>query len=127
MLQSVIYFCIPVPSFIFERVFLQSKVDALPKSTDFAHLFARANWYAIGQGPKYQQLYRYIANLIINHELVPTTQLPSEREFAKMTSVSRVTLRQSINLLTQDGLIQQRRGAGSFVLPHGNPTLAKLE
>ena len=52
--------------------------------------------------------------------LATATQLPSERELAQMTSVSRVTVRQAIHLLTQDGLIQQRHGAGSFVLPYGN-------
>lgn len=99
----------------------------MPKSIDFACLFSQANWYFADQGPKYQQLYRYIANLIINNELAPTTQLPSEREFAKMTSVSRVTLRQSINLLTQEGLIKQRRGAGSFVLPNGSLSVARFD
>jgi GntR family transcriptional regulator len=42
-------------------------------------------------------------------------QLPPERDLADLADVSRVTVRKAVEGLVRDGLIEQRRGAGSFV------------
>ena len=80
-------------------------------------LFAIAAWYRAGRGPRYSQLYRHIAAAIQSGRLAPNTQLPPERDLADLTEVSRVTVRKAVAQLVEDGLVEQRRGAGSFVLP----------
>ena len=43
--------------------------------------------------------------------------LPSERALCQEYAVSRMTLRQACGLLEQEGLIERRRGRGTFVSP----------
>lgn len=78
-------------------------------------IFAPVTWYKSGQGPRYKQLYRHIQTAIIDGDLAPESQLPPERDLALLADVSRVTVRKAVALLVDDGLINQLRGAGSFV------------
>jgi len=43
--------------------------------------------------------------------------LPSEAEISAKFSVSRMTARQAVQKLASDGLVERRRGAGTFVAP----------
>jgi GntR family transcriptional regulator len=81
--------------------------------------FASVAWYRDGRGPRYVQLYRHIAAAIADGRLDPGSQLPPERDLAELAGVSRVTVRQAVAQLVADGLIDQRRGAGSFVRAQG--------
>ena len=45
------------------------------------------------------------------------TALPSERDLAVQLGVSRVTVRQALSLLSAQGLLERRRGSGTFILP----------
>jgi len=47
--------------------------------------------------------------------LQPGTRLPSERRLAEAFAVSRATVVSALNLLRAEGLIETRRGAGSWV------------
>lgn len=76
----------------------------------------QVRWYRDGRGPRYKQLYRHIGGLVSSGNLTVDDQLPSEREIAELANVSRVTVRKAIAELVSDGLIEQRQGAGSFVL-----------
>jgi GntR family transcriptional regulator len=78
-------------------------------------LFAPDSWYRDGRGPRYVQLHRHIAGAIAEGRLEPDAQLPPERDLAEQAGVSRVTVRQAVAQLVADGLVDQRRGAGSFV------------
>lgn len=53
---------------------------------------------------------------IIDGTLQPGELLPSERELKALLKLSRPTIRQGINALIQQGLIQRVPGKGSFVL-----------
>jgi GntR family transcriptional regulator len=53
--------------------------------------------------------------LIVSGKLKPGTQLPSEVELAEAFGVSRNTLRDSLNILHQEGTILRRHGVGTFV------------
>ena len=65
--------------------------------------------------PLYQQLARHLRQLIARGALRPEAPLPAERELAERLNVSRVTLRKALQELVEDGLIDQRPRAGTYV------------
>ena len=74
-------------------------------------------WFRTARGPRYEQLYRHLSAAIAAGELPPEAQLPPERELALIADVSRVTVRKAVSQLVEDGVLEQRRGAGTFVRP----------
>ncbi len=62
-----------------------------------------------------EQIANSIQNMIATRKLQPGDQLPSERELAKQLGVNRATLRESIRLLEQRGLVQMRVGSGTYI------------
>ena len=44
--------------------------------------------------------------------------LPSEPELEKMFGVSRVTVRQAVNILVEEGMVEKQQGRGTFVQKH---------
>ena len=68
-----------------------------------------------GRGPVYLQLGRHIADRIAAGRLQPGDSLPSERDIAAMTGLSRVTVRKAMQTLVAAGQLVQRRGSGTFV------------
>lgn len=83
--------------------------------TSAATLLTPALWYRHGHGPRYGQLARHLAAAMRDGRLAPDAQLPPERDLARLAAVSRVTVRKAIAGLVAEGLVDQRRGAGSFV------------
>ena len=57
-----------------------------------------------------------LAASILDGELKAGDKLPSERELMKQLSVSRATLREALKALSENRLIEARKGVGSFVL-----------
>lgn len=78
-------------------------------------LFHPAKWYRDGHGPRYEQLYRHLVASITDGTLPPGVQIPPERDLADLAQVSRVTVRKAVAQLVEDGRLEQRRGAGTFV------------
>ena len=96
---------------------------------EFKEILAPEHWYRVGRGPRYQQLHRYLLDQIASGRISENTQLPPERSLAELADVSRVTVRQAISQLVSDGVVEQRRGAGSFVLeqkPRHEQSLSSL-
>lgn len=87
--------------------------------TDDQSIYRTEAWFRDGRGPRYVQLYRHLAAAIAAGRLEPDSQLPPERDLAELADVSRVTVRKAVAQLVADGLIEQRRGAGSFVQVQG--------
>lgn len=85
--------------------------------TQAHELFGPESWYRPERGPRYTQLYRHIAALIRSGALEPDAQLPPERDLAEIADVSRVTVRKAVAQLVEEGVLEQRRGAGTFVRP----------
>ncbi|MBZ4659331.1 MAG: transcriptional regulator, GntR family [Desulfacinum sp.] len=56
-----------------------------------------------------------LTELIYRGFLKPGDRLPSERELARQLQVSRPTVREAINKLVVQGLVDQRHGQGTFV------------
>jgi len=65
--------------------------------------------------PIYYQIKQTIKNWIINREYLPGEKIPSENELADKFKVSRLTLRQALSHLIQEGFLVSRRGEGTFV------------
>jgi GntR family transcriptional regulator, N-acetylglucosamine utilization regulator len=80
-----------------------------------ADVFDPAAWLSENAGPRYIQLKRRLESLIEERRLPPGTPLPPEREIAKLTGLSRVTVRKAVAPLVEAGLIEQRQGSGTIV------------
>lgn len=65
--------------------------------------------------PYYQQLYAILRKEIVDGRWTPGDMLPSESELIEQFEVSRITVRQALEMLVNDGLIFRRRGLGTFV------------
>ncbi|QDP41293.1 GntR family transcriptional regulator [Radiobacillus deserti] len=65
--------------------------------------------------PIYYQLEEEIRQLIQSGQLKPGELLPSEREYAELHEISRMTVRQAINNLASEGLLYRQKGKGTFV------------
>ncbi len=72
-------------------------------------------WLMQSAGPRYVQLRRRLEQGIEDGILAPNASLPPEREIAKLTDLSRVTVRKAIQELVRKGRVEQRQGSGSFV------------
>jgi GntR family transcriptional regulator len=73
------------------------------------------DWLGTGRGPRYILLRRRLAEAIEQGVLAPGEPLPSEREAARITGTSRVTVRKAIEDLARAGRVVQVQGSGSFV------------
>lgn len=62
---------------------------------------------------------RAVAEDVASGRLKPGDRLESERSLAERLGVSRVTVRNALRILTQDGLIVSASGRGHFVAPAG--------
>jgi GntR family transcriptional regulator len=84
---------------------------------DMMEFLAPGEWITSRGGPLYLQLRRRLEQGIGALGLDPDAALPSERDIARQTGLSRVTVRKALEALAQSGVVIQRQGAGSFVAP----------
>jgi DNA-binding GntR family transcriptional regulator len=64
---------------------------------------------------KYLQIAGYLRDQIIRGDLPPGAELPSERQIAQEWRVSRPTATRAFQSLRQQGLVESRQGAGTYV------------
>lgn len=78
-----------------------------------------------GKKPLYIDVYDKLYKMIMDGTFPVESKLPTETELAKMFGISRMTLRQALTLLQDDGLIISYHGKGSFVtrIPEQNKSL----
>jgi GntR family transcriptional regulator len=65
--------------------------------------------------PMYTRLERAVQAAIARGDLKPGQALPGERELARLTALSRVTVRKALAGLAAKGLLVSRHGSGTFV------------
>lgn len=76
--------------------------------------------------PLYQQLRRSLRDVIEQDVLAPDDVLPAERDIAVDFGVSRITVRKAIEGLVEEGLLDRRHGAGTFVASRIQKNMATL-
>jgi GntR family transcriptional regulator len=74
-----------------------------------------AGWSAVDRQPKYLRIHGNLRERITSGLWPVGSPLPAQRELADEFGVSVMTLRQALQLLTDEGLIQARHGSGTFV------------
>src|SRR6202011_4513293 len=71
------------------------------------------------QVPKYQQVLDTIKTDILSGRYQPGQKLPSEAALLKRFGTSRITVGRALRELQHAGLVQRRKGSGTYV---GNPS-----
>lgn len=66
--------------------------------------------------PLYQQVATDIEFDIVQGKYQPDEQLPTEKELCDCFAVSKITIRQAVQILVKKGLVKKIRGKGTFVL-----------
>ena len=64
---------------------------------------------------KYQELIKYLNNLIETDKLHPGDKLPSENRLSGMFGISRQTVRHAIGVLEEEGKVDRINGSGTYV------------
>lgn len=80
-------------------------------------LFPPERLAAGGPAPLYLRLEALIRDAVRCGVLAAGDALPPEREIASELAISRVTVRKALSGLVSAGLLQQRRGSGTYVAP----------
>src|SRR5579884_408858 len=80
--------------------------------------------------PAYQRIQNAIRQRIESGQLNPGDVVASERELARIHKVSLMTARHALAGLEREGIVERRRGAGTFVAPpriHFNKLMSYTE
>jgi GntR family transcriptional regulator len=85
---------------------------------DIAELLSEQNIRSKSSGPLYVRLRSVLRELIANGSLEQGHALPTERDIAEMSGLSRVTVRKAVEDLVKSGHLVRRHGSGTFIAPH---------
>jgi len=100
-----------------EWTILNSATPAkLARSAALSVLVEDLGRWADGPTPLHRQLARALAGAIERGRLARGARLPAERVLATSVTVSRGTVVAAYDLLVADGLVERRRGSGTYVL-----------
>lgn len=67
--------------------------------------------------PRYRQIFSHLKSEIARGRYLPGERMPTEKAISEQYAVSRQTARYVFQLLTNDGLVIRKQGAGTFVAP----------
>jgi GntR family transcriptional regulator of arabinose operon len=65
---------------------------------------------------KYELVMQWVKNSISDGQLTPGDKLPSETELISKFNISRNSIRQAINTLIREEIVESRKGIGTFIL-----------
>jgi GntR family transcriptional repressor for pyruvate dehydrogenase complex len=80
----------------------------------------------MNQPKRYLDIVSDIRDMIRREKIRPGDRIPSERELAETLQVGRSTLREALRSLELLGLIETRRGEGTFLADHRNHKLVEV-
>jgi GntR family transcriptional regulator, arabinose operon transcriptional repressor len=63
----------------------------------------------------YERVYSHVLEEIRTESIKPGERVPSEKELAEQFGVSRITSKRALRMLAEAGVVDRRRGQGSFV------------
>lgn len=81
---------------------------------------------AAGQSKVYLEIVRKLQRMIEQDKLVPGDKIPSERELSERLNVGRSSVREALRALELLGLIETRRGEGTFIYNFQEHKLVEL-
>src|SRR4051794_785037 len=73
--------------------------------------------------PRYVQIADLFRQRIARGGWCAGTRVPSNEELMREFDVSRITIRQAVDVLARDGLLEARQGSGTFVLAKSGTTV----
>ena len=76
--------------------------------------------YDVGDKPLWAQLFDILLDRIVSKEYNAGDKMPTDLEIMQEFDVSRMTVRQAMNKLINEGYIERRRGKGTIVLEKEN-------
>jgi GntR family transcriptional regulator len=76
--------------------------------------------------PIYRQLFQQLRQRIVSGQLGESDQLPSVRDLSADLKINLLTVAKVYQMLERDGLVETRRGLGTFVL-NGHTTRSLTE
>lgn len=68
--------------------------------------------------PKYEEIANILRERIKNKTYPADSLLPNQTDLVEEFSVSRMTIKKAVNILTMEGLVYSQRGAGTRILDH---------
>ncbi|MFD1030398.1 FadR/GntR family transcriptional regulator [Metaplanococcus flavidus] len=80
----------------------------------------------MNQPKRYLDIVLDIRKMISQERIRPGDRIPSERELAETLKVGRSTIREALRSLELLGLIETRRGEGTFLADHRNHQLVEV-
>ncbi len=95
-------------------------MDGAVTNTPGQRVFAKANLASADDAPLYMRIKRIINAAAAVGDLRNGDAIPSERDVAELLNVSRVTVRKAFSELVREGVLNQRRGSGTYV---GGPVI----
>jgi len=75
----------------------------------------------------FEQVVEQIRGLILSGELQPGEKLPPEQELEKQLNVSRSSVREALRVLEFEGLVEVRRGSGTYISEYSNLSKGRIE
>jgi DNA-binding FadR family transcriptional regulator len=94
-------------------------VSVAPSAATASIAGASQRFRALPRQPAYKAVSSVLEQHILSGELKPGTALPPEQELAAQFGVNRSTMRESIRLLEQEGLLERHNGRRLFVVLPG--------
>src|SRR5256886_8850429 len=110
--------------------FILSRCTRMPSRKKNLVVPGRLSERIPGQLPAYQRIQSVIRKRIDSGQLQPGGAVPSERDLARTHHVSLLTARHALIFLEREGLVERRRGIGTFVAPpkiHFNKLMSYTE
>ena len=77
--------------------------------------------------PLYKSIYYELKKKIEDGLYSKDDYLPTENKLSKKYNVSRVTIRQAIQMLVEDGYVQKKQGSGTHVHPKSKLSQTKCD
>ena len=75
----------------------------------------------------FEQVVDQIRGLILSGDLRPGERLPSEQELEKQLNVSRSSVREALRVLEFEGLVEVRRGSGTYISEYSGLANGRIE